>query len=57
MERTIQRAFQQTREQEAELLRVLSEQTSAEKSSAKTTADVRMLRSAFEAEERRIAGR
>lgn len=51
VERTTQRIFQDVRSLEAELLRTLSEQTSAEKSSSKTAADIRSLRASAESEE------
>lgn len=53
--RTTQRIFQEVRALEADLLRTLSEQTSAEKSSIKTAADIRSLRAAAESEEMLIA--
>lgn len=55
MERTTQRIFQEVRSLEAELLRTLSEQTSAEKSSSKTATDIRALRATAESEEMLIA--
>lgn len=55
MERTTQRLFQEVRTLEADLLRTLSEATSAEKSSSKTAADIRALRAAAEAEDMLIA--
>lgn len=56
MERTTQRIFQDVRSLEAEMLRMLSEQTSTEKSSAKTAADIRALRTQAVSEEMLIAG-
>jgi hypothetical protein len=55
VERTTQRIFQEVRGLEAEMLRTLSEQTSAEKSSSKTAADIRALRQQAESEEMLIA--
>lgn len=55
MERTTQRIFQDVRSLEAEMLRTLSEQTSAEKSSSKTATDIRALRASAESEEMLIA--
>lgn len=55
MERAIQRVFQEIRALESDMLRTLSEQTSAEKSSSKTAADIKALSAAAEAEELRIA--
>lgn len=55
VERTMQRIFQEVRGLEAEMLRTLSEQTSAEKSSSKTAADIRALRQQAESEEMLIA--
>jgi hypothetical protein len=55
VERTTQRLFQEVRALEADLLHTLSEATSAEKSSSKTAADIRALRSAAEAEDMLIA--
>jgi hypothetical protein len=55
VERTTQRICLDIRSVEAEVLRLLSEQTSAEKSSAKTAVDVAALRAAAEAEEVAIA--
>lgn len=55
VERVTQRIFQEVRSLEADMLRTLSEQTSAEKSSSKTAADIRALRAAAESEEMLIA--
>lgn len=55
VERAIQRVFHEIRALESDMLRTLSEQTSAEKSSSKTAADIKALRAAAEAEELRIA--
>jgi hypothetical protein len=55
VERTTQRIFQEVRSLEADMLRTLSEQTSAEKSTSKTVADIRSLRAAAESEEMVIA--
>lgn len=55
VERSTQRIFQEVRSLEAEMLRTLSEQTSTEKSSSKTAADIKALRAAAEAEEMVIA--
>jgi hypothetical protein len=55
VERATQRIFQDVRSLEAEMLRTLSEQTSTEKSSAKTAADIRALRTQAESEEMLIA--
>ncbi|KAF8063043.1 CCDC40 [Scenedesmus sp. PABB004] len=56
VERATQRVFAELRTLQGDVLRTLSEQTSAEASSAKTAADVRSLRAAAEDEELRIAG-
>lgn len=56
VERATQRVFAELRALESDMLHTLSEQTSAEKSSSKTAADIRALRAASEAEELRIAG-
>jgi hypothetical protein len=56
VERATQRVFAELRVLESDMLHTLSEQTSAEKSSSKTAADIRALRAASEAEELRIAG-
>eukprot|EP00878_Enallax_costatus_P030136 GHUV01032788.1.p1 GENE.GHUV01032788.1~~GHUV01032788.1.p1 ORF type:complete len:692 (+),score=266.59 GHUV01032788.1:452-2527(+) len=55
VERAIQRVFHDIRALESDMLRTLSEQTSAEKSTSKTAADIKALRAAAEAEELRIA--
>lgn len=55
VERSTQRIFQEVRSLEADMLRTLSEQTSTEKSSAKTAADIRALRTQAESEEMLIA--
>lgn len=55
VERATQRIFQDVRSLEAEMLRTLSEQTSTEKSSAKTAADIRALRTQAESEGMLIA--
>jgi hypothetical protein len=51
----MQRIFQEVHGLEAEMLCTLSEQTSAEKSSSKTAADIRALRQQADSEEMLIA--
>lgn len=55
VERAVQHVFQDIRLLESDMLRTLSEQTSAEKSTSKTAADIKGLRAAAIAEELRIA--
>jgi hypothetical protein len=56
VQRGIAKVYADIRDLEGSMLRTLSEQTTAEKSSSKTTADIQALQQSALAEELRIAG-
>jgi hypothetical protein len=56
VQRAITKVYADIRDLEGSMLRTLSEQTTAEKSSSKTAADIKALQQAALAEELRIAG-
>lgn len=55
VDRAIAKAFQDVRSLEGDMVKTLSEQTTAEKSSSKTAADINSLRQRSQQEELRIA--